>query len=284
MTKLDHPTPESTLKPRSSRSLQLLEPFLAAIQFITRVPIPSRFVTREAIHRAPIYFPIVGALIGVALVAVIYVGCLIWPVWLAVPVALALEARWTGALHEDAVADFCDAFGGGRNREHVLAILNDSRLGTYGVLGLLFAVFIRGAAIIAVIIQNGQTNFWVFAATIVYSSMVARWTCVLAMVLLAPVQGREGLAREVGKRLTQRHLLIASIPALPIALLHAYLQPLHFWIGIVTVAIAASWTLLRISRRIGGITGDCLGCIAYVSQVLVLLTSAIQFDHGSALP
>src|SRR5271166_4159055 len=95
---------------------------LVAVQFLTRIPIPQVDLADEAERRfvlagSAAYFPLVGALIGATIGATIRLAGFLWPIGLAVVIGLALEALLTGAFHEDAVADFCDAFGGGWTRE-----------------------------------------------------------------------------------------------------------------------------------------------------------------------
>src|SRR5687767_10570761 len=119
----------------------LWESFIAAVQFLTRLPLATDSpVTPKALQRSPIFFPLVGAFIGLFTASVVGVACLVWPIWIAVLLALAIELRLTGAIHEDGVADFCDAFGGGWSREEILLILKDSRIGTYGALGIFVAI------------------------------------------------------------------------------------------------------------------------------------------------
>jgi adenosylcobinamide-GDP ribazoletransferase len=105
--------------------------FVAAVQFLTHVPVPNFANDAETaaadLRRGVVYLPLVGALIGLSTSTVILAASSLWPSWVAAVVGLAYEAWLTGALHEDAVADFCDAFGGGWSREEVLRILKDSR-------------------------------------------------------------------------------------------------------------------------------------------------------------
>ena len=125
---------------------------LVAVQFLTRLPTPPVDLTdadeRSAtLGQATAYFPAVGALIGLGTAGVILAAREVWPVGIAVTLGLVGEAILTGAFHEDAVADFCDAFGGGWTRDDVLRILKDSRVGAYGALGLGLAVALRGGSL-----------------------------------------------------------------------------------------------------------------------------------------
>src|SRR5262245_29842706 len=92
--------------------------FLTAVRFLTRVPVPDRLFSPGeqsgvSLRASVVYFPLVGSLVGAATTAVIAGAGYLWSAWLAVLIGLAFEALLTGAFHEDAVADFCDAFGGG---------------------------------------------------------------------------------------------------------------------------------------------------------------------------
>jgi adenosylcobinamide-GDP ribazoletransferase len=252
--------------------------FVAAVRFLTRVPLMSATpISVVALTTAPLYFPLVGALIGACTVIIAGAGCLVWPIWLAVLVALAAEARLTGALHEDAVADFCDAFGGGRSRDETLTILKDSRIGAFGALGMLLAVALRAAAMMAIIEQRGLPDWLAWGSAIVASSALGRWAIVVAMACVPPVPGRESLANDVGGRLSLKQVILSGLGAGPPTVLCAWFIPLQSLAAAALVAAALWWLLRGIRQRLGGLTGDCLGCIGYIAQVLVLLAAAARF-------
>src|SRR5262249_57362946 len=117
--------------------------FLGAVGFLTRVPVPAG----ACVAPDPVFFPLVGGLIGLVTGAVIWAASHLWPMPLAVLIGLAAEAVLTGAFHEDAVADCCDGFGGGWSREDVLRIMKDSRIGSFGVLGLALALLLRAGCL-----------------------------------------------------------------------------------------------------------------------------------------
>jgi Cobalamin-5-phosphate synthase len=155
MTRLEQEREASTLRPAAPIRSMLFEHYrslLMAVQFLTRLPTPrvdlgDEAETRLILGRSAAYFPLVGALIGTMTGATILLAGRLWPIGLSVAIGLAFEAVMTGAFHEDAVADFCDAFGGGWTRDDILRILKDSRIGAYGALGLGLAVVMRGSAI-----------------------------------------------------------------------------------------------------------------------------------------
>jgi adenosylcobinamide-GDP ribazoletransferase len=246
--------------------------FLAAVQFLTRVPVPGgdRPTSRETLARATVFFPLVGACIGVITATVMTVAALVWPVWLAALVALAVEAWLTGAFHEDAVADFFDAFGGGFTRARVLEILRDSRIGSFGAVALLLGLLLRSGAMAA--IPDGGVRFAAIAA----AAALGRLALLVAMAVVPPVSDRASLARDVASRSGPRTVALGVAFASPAVLALATLQPLHLALALALAAVALIWFLRVVVRTLGGITGDCLGCLCYLVQLIVLLVAAAR--------
>lgn len=249
---------------------------VTAIQFLTRVPISSAACTSDSLRRAPLFFPLVGSAIGGFTAGLLWLAGMFWPVWVAVILALAAEVRLTGALHEDGLADFCDGFGGGWSREKILEILKDSRIGTYGILGLGFAVALRVGSLIAVVAEYGQERWLYWAAALVASAAMGRWMMVLAMVLVPPIAQRESLSRDVASHVSWRCFALSGLGAMPAIGLFACLMPIHALLACGLIATALMMLISLIRRRLGGMTGDCLGCVGYVSQVLLLLSAAAR--------
>lgn len=253
--------------------------FGTAVQFLTRVPWPTTELPSAAeLSRCPVYFPVVGGLIGLVTSVALGIGCLLWPAWLAVLVALAIEARLTGAFHEDAVADFCDAFGGGWTREDVLRILKDSRIGSYGALGLGMAVALRAGAMLEIIQQSGRHNWLVWGSAIVASSAIGRFVIVVVMACVPPVASRESLSRDIGCQLNFRDLLASTCWMLPIILPYVVQLPVQAMVSAVALMPIVIWFMGMVRRRLGGMTGDCLGCIGYASMVVMLLVTAARWN------
>lgn len=251
-------------------------PPLLAVQFLTRLPVPatdrlSADAVRTGLTRAVGWFPLVGALIG-AVTATSVIGAMaIWPVPVAVMLALAIEALLTGAFHEDAVADFCDAFGGGQTAEDVRRIMKDSRIGSYGTVGLVLALGLRATLMVAVLERFDPLSA---ALVITASACFGRWLIVALMVSVNPAPSGTGLTKDITAGAGLRSLALASLLALPVLIPFALHAPLAM-IGILAVSLAfLLWFRAFLLRRIGGSTGDCLGFAAYVGQLLLLLTAA----------
>lgn len=248
--------------------------FLTAVRFLTRLPVHDCFFPTDVaptvlLRASVIYFPLVGGLIGVATAGVIVGTEHFWPRWIAVLIGLVFEALLTGAFHEDAVADFCDAFGGGWSRDDVLRILKDSRVGSFGALGLTLGVLLRAGTLIALEPEG------LFVA-VVASATLGRWVILWVMALLSPISGRDGLARDVGEQVSWNGVLLGSLLALPGAIPWSMVQPIRCGAAVGILLIFVLFFVRYVHRRLGGVTGDCLGCACYVGQILVLLVASIR--------
>jgi adenosylcobinamide-GDP ribazoletransferase len=251
--------------------------FVAAVQFLTRIHLSSgESHASSAVGRCPVFFPLVGALLGIVAAASTGLGALVWPPWLAVLAALALDAWLTGALHEDAVADFCDAFGGGHTRDRVLTILEDSRIGAFGALGLLLAFSLRAGAMMTLIARWGLAGWPLWSSAFVASAATGRWVMVLAMGLLPPIAGRESLSRAIGGNLSRQDQFESNLWAVAAVTPFAVLLPVQFLVAVALLFAVVGGLIHLVRRRLGGMTGDCLGCVGYVGQVVVLLAAAAR--------
>jgi adenosylcobinamide-GDP ribazoletransferase len=245
--------------------------FLAAVQFLTRIPVPR--IGRDgdeaaaALNRGRIYFPLVGGLVGLGTAGVIVAASYVWHIWLAVALGLIWEAWLTGAFHEDAVADFCDAFGGGWTREQIRDILKDSRIGSYGALGLALAVFVRAGALAPLPALE-------LLAAGAASGALGRWLGLLVAALVPAPPDQPGLARTLGQSLTGREVALGFLVAVPAVVPLALLEPIRTAAVPVALVLFLCWFVPYVRRRLGGATGDCLGFACYVGQLIVLLAAS----------
>ncbi|GGB71661.1 adenosylcobinamide-GDP ribazoletransferase [Blastomonas aquatica] len=250
-------------------------PPVLAIQFLTRIPVPgteklSAQQVATGLVQAVGWFPLVGAGIGAVTAGIALMADSIWPALVAVLIALVVEARLTGAFHEDAVADFCDAFGGGFTPDNVRRIMKDSRIGSYGSLGLILAVGLRAALTLAVIATLAP---WAAFLTIVAAATSGRLLVVVLMTMVAPAPQGTGLAKDVASGVGRSVLLVALATAVPGLLGFAVLSPLPLLLGLLGAAVFIAWFRALLLRRIGGSTGDCLGFAAYAGQLIALLAA-----------
>ncbi len=231
--------------------------FLGAIQFLTVIPVRA---TPVAPAQAAAFFPLVGAAIG-WLGAGVY---LVFQPWFGTSMAallvIAFWAGLTGAIHEDGLADSADAFRAHRSPERILEILKDPRVGTFGVVALIFSILLRWQAL---------TNL----TTALLPSLVAVQVLPrAAMVVLAYI------SRPAGGGMGARFCESMTAPVAIAAIVQAIAAAL--WCGFRPGAVllcAATAVILTarvfFERRLGGINGDCLGAVAQLTETssLVLL-------------
>ena len=244
------------------------EDFGLAVALLTRIPVPQPpDVTPDRMARAQRAFPLVGAIVGLATGLVdrclLAIGI---PELAAAAVALGAGALLTGALHEDGLADVGDGFGGGRDREKKLAIMRDSRIGTYGVLALLVSFVAKCSAL-------ASLPFGEIIPALIVAHVLAR-AAIPVVTANMPFAREDGLGRSAG-RPEPASAVIAAVIAVVVALLC-----LPFGIALlavlVTAAVAAAMAMLA-WRQIGGVTGDVFGAIEQTAETAVLLILAAQY-------
>jgi adenosylcobinamide-GDP ribazoletransferase len=244
--------------------------FLTSVQFLTRVPVPGG-MTRDLatypddIQRGLKYFPLLGGAIGAITAAALVLLALLLPFPVAVLAALSVEALVTGAFHEDAVADFFDAFGGGWTREDVLRILKDSRVGSFGSLGLILAVALRAAGLMSFADVTSA------ALALIIAGAIGRLTILAVMAVVPPVPARDGLSKDIGQRASWRTFGAGVAIVVPLLMWALYRDPLGMLAIVALLAAFVGWFRGYLMRRIGGVTGDCLGFSAYVGMIVATL-------------
>jgi adenosylcobinamide-GDP ribazoletransferase len=206
-------------------------------------------------------FPVVGAVVG-AIGGGAYWICarLGMPPGAAAVWTLASALLVTGALHEDGLADFADGLGGGRTRERKLAIMRDSRIGTFGALALMLSLAARGTAL-ATLAQPARV-----AVALIVAAALGRGA--IGVLLLASVPARpDGLAAEL--RLS-RFARTAPGPAIAVVLAFALL-PSGTALAVAIAALVSALAIAVIAhRQLGGYTGDVLGAAVVVTECAVL--------------
>jgi len=265
-------------QPGSARGPWLTEPFrnlAIATQFLSRLPTPALDLgndaaRHEAMARSTAYFPLVGALIGASTGLTIWLAAHLWSMGIAVLLGLAVEALVTGAFHEDAVADFCDAFGGGWTRDDVLRILKDSRVGSFGIVGLGLAFALRVGALAS--LEPSE-----LLAVTMASGCLGRWAVLPAMWGLPPLADRAGLSRDVGRQIPFQRIVLGTLLAIPGCLAMGWLAPGRLGLALLGIVALTFWLVRYVKRRIGGMSGDCLGFLCYLAQVLVLLAACAHW-------
>jgi cobalamin 5''-phosphate synthase/cobalamin synthase len=234
----------------------MIRRLLGGIQFLTVIPVGS--ATADP-GRSAIFFPLIGALIGVAGGAVLEAARGRIPFTIAALAVLVLWMLVTGGLHEDGLADVVDAFRANRSPEKIHAILKDSRIGSHGALALIFASLLKWQALSSIAVDNTMVALAAVHAIARTGMLVLAWTARPA---------RPGLGAEFSRSLSTAPVLFAILQAIAIAV---WCGPrAAYWAVVGTVAIV--WLARRyFHKRIGGITGDCLGATEQVIETYLLV-------------
>jgi len=118
--------------------------FFTAVMFFTRIPYPKWMEYSEVrLNKSAMYFPLVGCLVGATAAFIFFLGLFIFPKSVALLLSMIASVILTGAFHEDGWADVCDGFGGGWNKQDILRIMKDSRIGVYGTIGLIVILALK---------------------------------------------------------------------------------------------------------------------------------------------
>ena len=252
-----------------------LRVFFTGVMFLTRIPCP-RWVGYEPsfLARSTVYFPLVGVLVAIVGGAALWAGAHVWPAFVAAALSTAATVWITGAFHEDALADSCDGFGGGWEKGQVLTIMKDSRIGSYGAVGLGLALITKVGALAAITEANVDTAL----RALVVAHVLGRWSS-LPLIWGLPYV-REGEAdgsksKPFAASVTGPRLAIGTVTAVVItALALAPLGPAAILAALTLAALVTALGARYFRRRIGGMTGDCLGAANQMVELATYLLLA----------
>lgn len=241
-----------------------LQIFLTAMMFYTRIPVP-RWVNHDAdyLNKATKYFPLIGWIAGI-LSALVFIGAnYLFNPSIAIVFSMAASVLLTGAFHEDGFADVCDGFGGGWTKEKILLIMKDSRVGAYGVIGLIFMLSAKFYLL-------SSFNVTQLTVVLIAAHALSRWAAATFILTHQYVRENEdSKAKPVAKEFLGTHFLIASI--------FGFLPLLLFKNGYVFLLIVPVYGMKIYLGRyfkkwIGGYTGDCLGATQQLCEITFYLS------------
>jgi adenosylcobinamide-GDP ribazoletransferase len=232
---------------------------LTAIQFYTRIPVSAAIgYSDEVLNRSTRYFPFIGWLVGGIGAGVYWALSCVLPDALAILLSMLATIFVTGAFHEDGFADFCDGFGGGYTREKILSIMKDSRIGTYGSVGLVGMLATKFAALLSIhdfslplVLLAGHSISRLMPVTVIFTSVYSR-------------DDATSKSKPIGHRGKGADFLLALLFGLGLI----WLMPLLYAALIIPVLLLTTFIFRAyITKRIGGYTGDCLGALQQIAEV-----------------
>ncbi len=216
-------------------------------------------------------FPLAGALIALIPALVLYTLSQTGDALVTSLIALSLMVLMTGALHEDGLADAADGLGGGRDREHALAIMKDSRIGSYGVVAMLLSFSLRAASLAAL----ARFDSSLAAVSMLAAACTSRSVMIWHWSTLPPAR-TNGVAVAIGApEPTARNmaLLIGGVMGLIFIASHLGVAVAIFVLAVSAAAGQVFTAFVR--RKLGGHTGDTIGATQQVSEIVALATLAL---------
>lgn len=265
------------------------EIFCCGVMYFTRLPITNIKYNKNAQNHALRYFTVIGIIVGFLSFLSFFIAHLILPINISVMLAILFAVCITGAMHEDGLADFADSIGG-QNREQVLQIMQDSRIGVFGSIALILMFILKIStlySICEIILANYEAKIRFLSTPLLKLMLIFITYHALARLVATNIVFSLNYARTEG--ISKSKPIINEINIWEIT--YSYLGgllPLLFFIvffGFKYMLITAPLMLLFILMRkyfivrINGYTGDCLGAIEQVSEVVILITFLIILNN-----
>jgi len=239
--------------------------FLLALQFLTIIPVKIEKVKEADIAASMVCFPFVGLLLGFLLAGINNLLLSLKFEELAVSIILIVSLIiFTGGLHLDGLSDTADALFSGKDKEKRLEIMRDSHAGVMGILSLICVILLK-------IVFLSSINTSLKIVSLILMCTLSRWSLVFLMFLF-PYARQEGKAKVFIEKANFKIFVLATMIALVCSVITWQLKGL-FIIAITSISAYAIGKF--ITNKIGGITGDTLGAINELTEVIILLSICI---------
>lgn len=239
--------------------------FILMIQFLTRIPIPIELdVKEEDFLEGIIYFPLIGLIIGMFIAAFYFIGYELGGIFLGSIMAVVSEVFITGGLHLDGLGDTFDGIYSNRSKEKILEIMKDSRLGTNGALAIFLTLILKFGFLYSI---NGKMIYPVLLLMPVYSKL-----CVVYGARFSHYARKSGMGNLLIGKVNNKHLTIGIFITFILSFIHIWSLPFILIGYIFTI-----YYIKHITKKIGGMTGDTLGALCELSEMVYLFYFIILF-------
>ncbi|QFS85446.1 MULTISPECIES: adenosylcobinamide-GDP ribazoletransferase [unclassified Marinobacter] len=238
--------------------------FWLAVSFLTRFPMLAKIqYSQRLMNQSSLYFPLVGLLLGAIYASSWALLTLAFSPLVGIILVVILHLFLTGAFHEDGLADSVDALGGGYTVERRLAIMKDSRIGTYGAAALTMALLLKVALLLE------ASSIWL---ALLVAPAIARMTPLILMAMLDYVTDPDtSKSKPVADGFPLQRLLVAAGFTLVVAAVLSYWNPILFAGALSAVILTAFCWGTYLKQQLGGYTGDALGASVVLSELALLL-------------
>ena len=237
----------------------------SAIQFLTvlRIKNESSQDTRK-LGESSLYFPVVGALLGIGLIALDKILSLVLPPLLTNLILIFTLLIITGAMHIDGLADSCDALFSGKGKEEMLSIMREVHLGTFGILAIVAIILFKLALLSS--IPHELRHF-----SLVLMALLSRYSMSLAITFF-PYARSEGKAVVFFQEKSLKNFFFSTAITLIILMFSFRIMSLAILFFTIAFTFFASFW---VKSKIGGLTGDTLGALSELNEALILLSIVV---------
>jgi adenosylcobinamide-GDP ribazoletransferase len=243
-----------------------------ALSFFTRLPVPKTMHYSPALlNQANRYFSLVGLLVGGILGLCFLLLSFCFPLSISVLLTMMISLLLTGAFHEDGLADMADGVGGAFEIKKRLAIMKDSRLGTYGAATLFLALLLKFQLLLVL----AENSMWLVVGAIILAASLSRAVAGSFISSLPYVSDDEG---SKSKPLAQAQSTQELYILLGVGLIPLVFFPMSVIVITLVVLLLFRWYFKSwLLKRLGGFTGDCLGAAQQLSELLIYLVLVAYF-------
>jgi adenosylcobinamide-GDP ribazoletransferase len=251
--------------------------FFTALMFYTRIPCP-KWVDHDAayINKATRYFPFIGYIVGGISFMVFLAAAFLFNPLAAIVFSLIAGVLVTGAFHEDGFADVCDGFGGGWTKAKILEIMKDSRVGAYGVIGTILLLLLKFSALnqIVLLLQRYEPRHLIYFVLvfITYHSLARLTAITIVFTEVYAKEDEESKAKPIAQAYSYKEVFWAFIFGLAPLIALSYFLNWYFLLTVLPLIVLRFFMIRYFNKWIQGYTGDCLGAVEQIAEVVVMLS------------
>ena len=252
---------------------------IAIIQFMTRIPIKLDTGIDQEFHKSLVYFPVVGLVLGILYYLVGVITSTVLPQNIVAILIVISEVVLTGGLHLDGVGDSFDGLYSYRDKNRMLEIMKDSRLGTNGMVAIVIILLLKIALTNAILDNN---SLWLISVMPVVARTMQAIAC-----YKSKTPRENGMGNMFIGKLTTSYLIITicnmiiittlitcTLPYIELGSIDTDIIASNMLVQMTTIVTLIVWVkffVYTVYKKIDGITGDILGCISEVAEVIYLL-------------
>ena len=251
--------------------------FFTAIMFFTRIPCPKWVDhSEEYLNKSSRYFPLMGWIVGGFSAIIYFLAAYILPIPIAVLLSMVASIWITGAFHEDGLADVCDGLGGGWTKEKIMDIMKDSRVGAFGVIGIVLALLIKYTSLVSVTVPAKS----IIPFLLISTHSLSRFMASTFLVTHEYARTEGGKSKPLATRMSAGSFVVALITGvLPLVVFSIHYKKYELLLLIIPAYITKVLLGRFFKKWIGGYTGDCLGATQQICEIVFYLSFFVLWKY-----